>query len=233
MSAQPALDRTRTVQDLQARIAAMQATTLGVRTLPTDPVVAPLLPGGALKAGVAYAVPGSLALAMLLMAGPSAAGAWVGVVGLPEFGVEAAAGFGVAVDRLVLVPEPGEHWLAVTAQIAEVLPVVLVAPPASGASPGETARLASRLRQRGSTLLVAGRWSGAEAELETVGGGWSGVGTGWGYLTGREAEVVVTAREIRSSYRVRLAAGFDLGLAAPAPAPLEEPVVRRRLEAVS
>ena len=222
-------ERLRTVQDLQARIAAMQATTLGTRTLPTDPVVAPLLPGGALKAGVAYAVPGSLALAMLLLAGPSAAGAWCGVVGVPEFGIEAAAEFGIALDRLVLVPRPGEHWLSVTAQVAEVLPVVLVRPPDAGASPAEAARLASRLRQRGSTLLVAGRWSGVEAQLETVGGAWTGIGAGWGYLAGRDADVVVTAREIVTHHRVRLDTGFRVG---PPPPDLVRtgPV---RLEAVS
>lgn len=222
-------ERLRTVQDLRARIAAMQATTLGARTLPTDPAVAPLLPGGALKAGVVYGVPGSVALAMLLLAGPSAAGAWCGVVGMPEFGVEAAAEFGIALDRLVLVPRPGEHWLSVTAQVAEVLPVVLVRPPDAGASPAEVARLASRLRQRGSTLLVAGRWSGLEAELATAGGAWTGIGAGWGYLAGREAEVVVTAREVVTRHRVRLDTGFRAG----APARVHALVGPARLEAVS
>lgn len=227
-------DRLRTVQDLRQRITAMQAVGLGARTLPTAPQVAPLLPGGALKAGVAYAVPGSLALAMLLLAGPSAAGGWCGVVGVPEFGVEAAAGFGIALEKLVLVPRPGEHWLAVTAQIAEVLPIVLVQPPAAGASPSETARLASRLRQRGSTLLVAGRWSGAEAELAATGGAWSGIGAGWGYLAGRELEVDVTAREIRHRHRLRIT-GVRLGSAEAPPAPVEASPAElplRRLEAV-
>lgn len=207
--------RSETVEHLRARIAAMQATTLGARTLPTAPSVAPLLPGGALRAGVAYGVPGSLALAMLLLAGPSAAGGWSAVIGLPEFGVEAAAGFGVALDRLVLVPDPGKHWLAVTAQIAEVVPVVLVRPPATGASPGETARLASRLRQRGATLLVAGPWSGAEAVLAAEGGAWTGIGTGSGYLTGRRLAVRVTAREITTRHEIEVGDGFHL--AAPAP----------------
>jgi hypothetical protein len=218
------------VAALQARISAMQARSLGTRTLPTAPAVAPLLPGGALRSGVAYAAPDSLALSMLLMAGPSAAGAWCGVVGVPEFGAEAAAELGVALDRLVLVPDPGEHWLTVTAQLTEVLPVVLVRPPARGASPAETARLASRLRQRDATLLVAGAWSGAEATLETTGGGWAGIGAGWGYLAARELDVVVTAREIRSRHRLTIATGFRL--AAPAPARADAPAPARSLAAV-
>ena len=205
-----------TVEQLRARIGAMQARTLGARTLPTSPVVAPLLPGGALKAGAVYAVPGSLALAMLLLAGPSAAGAWCGVVGIPEFGVEAAAGFGIALDRLVLVPDPQEHWLAVTAQVAEVLPVVLVRPPGRGASPAETARLASRLRQRGSTLLVAGGWAGAEATLSPTGGVWTGIGAGHGYLTGRDLDVLVSTGHGSERHRVRIDTGFRLAPAAPA-----------------
>lgn len=214
--------RSETVERLRARISAMQATTLGTRTLPTAAAVAPLLPGGALKAGVAYGVPGSLSLAMLLLAGPSAAGGWCAVIGVPEFGVEAAAGFGIALDRLVLVPEPGEHWLAVTAQIAEVVPVVLVRPPAAGASPAETARLASRLRQRGSTLLVAGPWSGAEAVLRAEGGPWTGIGAGHGYLSGRRLTVRVVAREVVTRHEV------ELGLRTATPAA----PVRTVLEAV-
>jgi hypothetical protein len=171
---------------------------------------------------------------MLLLAGPSAAGAWVGVVGIPEFGVEAAAGLGVALERLVLVPDPGEHWLAVTAQLTEVLPVVLVRPPARGATPAETARLASRLRQRSSTLLVAGEWPGAEAVLETSGGSWTGIGPGWGYLAGRELDVVVSSRDVRSTHRLRVETGFRLAppVAADAPALLGPTPVARRMEAV-
>lgn len=210
----PAAARSETVESLRARIRAMQATTLGVRSLPTDAAVAPLLPGGALKAGAAYAVSGSLTLAMLLLAGPSAAGGWCGVVGVPEFGVEAAAGLGVDLDRLVLVPDPGAHWLAVTAQLAEVLPVVLVRPPSAGAAPAEAARLSSRLRQRGSTLLVAGAWPGAEASLAAAGGGWTGIEAGGGYLAGRLIDVVVTVRDLRTRHRVAL------GAATPAPMPL-------------
>ena len=125
----------------------------------------------------------------------------------------------MVLERLVLVPDPGEHWLAVTAQLTEVLPIVLVRPPTRGASPAETARLASRLRQRDATLLVAGPWSGAEAVLETTGGSWTGIGAGWGYLAGRELDVAVTAREVRSRHRLRIETGFRLPAGAPVPGP--------------
>ena len=52
---------------------------------------------------------------MSLMAGPSQAGEWTAVVGVPEFGFDAALAFGVDLGRCIVVPEPGEHWLSVTA----------------------------------------------------------------------------------------------------------------------
>ena len=223
-------ERARTVEELQARIRAMQAAGLGARTLPTRPELGPLLPGGALKAGVAYAVPDSLTLAMLLMAGPSAAGGWCGVVGVPDFGIEAAAGFGVDLERLVLVPEPGDQWLAVAAQLADVLPVVLLRPPAR-ATAGDTSRLASRLRQRGSTLLVHGPWAQAEATLEVETVAWTGIGTGSGYLAGRDVRVTVTAREIRSVHPVRIRDDrWRIGETEPPAA--RRPATAYRLEAV-
>ncbi len=166
--------------------------------------LAPLLPGGALRSGSPTRRPARSRSRCCCSRARSAAGAWCGVVGMPEFGTEAAAGLGVALDRLVLVPDPGEHWLAVTAQLTEVLPVVLVRPPARGASPAETARLASRLRQRDATLLVAGPWSGRRRRSRPTGGSWSGIGAGWGYLAARELDVAVTAREIRTLHRVRI-----------------------------
>src|ERR1700712_2289372 len=82
-----------TVEELQARIRGMQATTLDTRLIPTVPAIGGLPPGGGLKQGATYAVERSFALVMAMLAGPSAAGSWCAVVGMPEFGVEAAAGF--------------------------------------------------------------------------------------------------------------------------------------------
>src|SRR5690606_32049435 len=90
------------IRELQARIRDMQATKLDTRALPTSPALARLLPGGALRQGAAYSVLGSVSLAMALLAEASAAGSWCAVVGAPDFGVEAAAGMGIELERLVL-----------------------------------------------------------------------------------------------------------------------------------
>ncbi|WP_394770886.1 hypothetical protein [Lacisediminihabitans sp.] len=181
------------IENLQARIRQMQATKLDSRTIPTHPAIAGLLPGGGLKQGVAYSVDRSATLLMALLAAPSAAGTWCGVVGVPEFGVEAAAGFGIDLDRLVLVPHPGDQWLAVTAAVADVLGVVVARPPRR-ASDASVSRLTARLRQRGTTLLVLGPWPQSEAMLSLSESSWSGIGQGNGHLSARQVTVTVTSR---------------------------------------
>lgn len=187
------------VRELQERIRQLQTTTLDTRGLPTHPALARLLPGGALKEGATYSVDRSITLLMLLLAGPSEAGSWCGVVGIPEFGAEAAAGFGISLERLALVPQPGDQWLAVTAAIADVMTVIAVRPPRR-ASDGSIARLAARLRKRGATLLVltggsqSAAWPQSEAALRITESRWSGIGDGCGHLSAREATVTVTSR---------------------------------------
>ena len=181
------------VQALQSRIRQMQATTLDSRIIPTNPAIASLLPGGGLKQGAAYSVERSAMLIMALLAAPSAAGSWCAVVGVPEFGVEAAQRFGIDLERLVLVPQPGEQWLAVTAAIADVMGVVVTRPP-KRASDSSVSRLTARLRQRGATLLVLGSWPHSEAMLSLSHSEWHGIGSGHGHLIAREVTVTVTSR---------------------------------------
>ncbi|MCU1413879.1 MAG: hypothetical protein JWN80_1219 [Microbacteriaceae bacterium] len=182
-----------TVEELQSRIRQMQATKLDTRLVPTHPAIAPLLPGGGLKQGAAYSVERSSALIMALLAGPSAAGSWCAVVGIPEFGVEAAQGFGIDLERLVLVPRPGEQWLAVTAAVADVVGVVVTRPPKRASDSG-VARLTARLRQRGSTLIVLGTWPQSEAMLSLSESSWTGIGQGHGHLAARQVTVTVSSR---------------------------------------
>jgi hypothetical protein len=193
-----------TVQELQDRIRSMQATKLDEKLIPTHPALAGLLPGGGLKQGAVYSLETSATLLMALLAAPSQTGSWCGIVGMPEFGVEAAASFGIDLERLVLVPDPGNQWLAVTAAMADVMTVVVTKPPVSSqagprASEGNLARLAARLRQRGSTLIVTGNaarnaWSQSEALLSLSQSEWSGIGEGNGHLSARQVTVTVSAK---------------------------------------
>lgn len=167
----------------------MQGTSVS-QPLPTLPALRSLVQ---LRTGASYAVD-SPVLAMALMAGPSSAGSWCGVVGVPDFGVEAAAALGVDPDRTVLVPEPGEDWLNVAAAMIDVLTVVVVQPPLGpdgrfGVGPHQAARLGSRLRQREAALIALGDWPRCDARLRIRQTRWSGIGQGHGHLSGRRVRV--------------------------------------------
>lgn len=116
-----------TVRSLQHRISSMQAARLD-HGLPTPPELRPLLPGGALRRGSSVAVQGSLQLALALLCGASASGAWCGVIGVPNLGIEAAAQLGLSLERLVLVPRPGAHELTITGMLSEVLTALVLCP---------------------------------------------------------------------------------------------------------
>ena len=186
------------VRELQARIRGMQRTTLDTRALPTHPAFAELLPGGALAAGGVYAVDNSTTLALGLLQGPSAAGSWCAVVGVPDLGIEAAAGLGLDLERLVLVPHPGEQWLSVVSALVDVVSVVLVKPPTreGRARLGDAAasKLASRLRQREAVLVSLGEWPRTDARLTVSASTWAGIGAGFGHLTARQVTVSSESR---------------------------------------
>ncbi|WP_251858177.1 hypothetical protein [Herbiconiux sp. L3-i23] len=188
LAAPSGADAMERIRELQSRIKEMQATTLQTKGLATSPMFAGLLPDGMMRAGAAYSIGGSLTLAMSMLAAPSAAGAWCGVVGVPEFGAQAAIARGIDLSRLVLVPDPGDHWLTVASALADVLTVVVVRPPRR-VSDADAGRLAARLRKRDAALISLGEWPGSEARLTVTANEWSGLGDGHGMITGRRMQV--------------------------------------------
>lgn len=190
------------LEELRERVTRMQGRP-AAQPVRTHPALSGLLQ---MQTGSSYGA-GSVSLAMMLLAGPSSDGAWCGVVGAPELGLEAAAAAGVELSRTILVPDPGEAWLEVTAALIDVLGVVLVRPPAQvgaggGAGPlggtwhSDAARLAARLRQRGSVLVAlpttrGDDWPRCDARLGLRDVEWVGLGSGHGHLQARQATVDV------------------------------------------
>ncbi|WP_298129457.1 hypothetical protein [Micropruina sp.] len=187
------------------------------RALPVPPALSGLLPGGGLLPGSAYSVSPGLLL-LTLLAEPSRAGTWCGVIGLPELGIEAAEQAGLNLDRVALVPRPGERWFAITAALAEVLPVVAVRP-GNRVREADAGRLSARLRSSGTALLVAGAWPRVEATLSMSAPHWSGVGAGHGYLTSRDVLVTVTSKRSPAPRQARVALPDASGGLSPAPTP--------------
>jgi len=172
------------------------------RSIPAPPAIATLLPGG-LRPGAVYSLDAPGALLLALLAEASRAGSWCGAVGIPELGAEAAERAGIDLDRLVLVPRPGERWLAAAAAVAEVLAVVALRP-SGRVRDADAARLAARLRDRGAVLLTIGPWPQAEAMLSIDDSRWSGLGLGHGCLAEREVDVIATSRRSPAPRRVRV-----------------------------
>jgi hypothetical protein len=175
------------IEELRLRVQSMEGRA-SREPVATHPVLAGLVD---LQSGGVYtaALP---TLAMLLMAGPSAAGAWSAVVGSPEFGHHAAAELGVDLSRVVTVPrlEPGVDPLAVVAALVDVVDVVVLGP--TRISERDAARIAARLRERRCLIVTWGAWPRADAHLDARHVTWHGVGRGHGYLQARHLTVEVS-----------------------------------------
>ncbi len=164
------------VQRLRSRLEEVEGRRMDAPVLPVHPALAALLPGGGLRAGAAYSVAPSGALLLALLARPSREGAWCAVVGMPEWGAEAADQAGILLERLVLVPEPGPRWFAVTAALVDVLPLVVVRPPRAPAPPRRRAWRPGSASggRRCSSRSLAGSGGIPRGERARVGGGGPG-----------------------------------------------------------
>jgi hypothetical protein len=177
------------------------------RRLPVLPAFDPLLPATGLRRGTTVAVgaapgvTGATSLALALAAGASQAGSWVAAVGLGSLGLVAAAELGVALDRLVLVADPGRErtgWASVVAAMVDGFDVVLVAAGVPG-RPGVPG--GSGGRGRGGSGGSGGR------EPSGTGGSPGGVGGGGRLRAGDARRLVARVRERGS---VLVAVGGDL-----------------------
>lgn len=176
-------------QALQARISSMQSTRLDDDTFPLLPMMRGVL-GRGLRRGTVYSITGSTSIALALVAAASQQGEWCGVLDVPDLGLEAAAGWGVDLDRLVWVSDPGDRWMSTVGSMADVLGLVIVRAP-KRVSASDSSRLTARLRQTRSTMLVLGDWPQSESEIRVVASSWTGLGAGHGHLTDRHLELEV------------------------------------------
>src|SRR5579884_556871 len=191
--------------------------------VPVPEPLAGLLPGG-LRRGEAAALAtrnqGPDYLALALLAEALKAGLWCAVIGVPELGLAALTGLlgpaaqrQAALDRLLLVAEPGDQWAEITATLADGVDLLLARP----ATPvrAETAqRVDARLRQgrsagtrHSAALLVLGGWPTARLALRIARTDWTGLDgigptAGTGHLTAGRAIVVAQGRATAGRPRV-------------------------------
>lgn len=147
-----------------------------------DPL-AGLFPEHGIPRGSIVALTGTGAVCSLLLAilaGPVANGAWAGIAGMPQLGLEAAAGFGVPIDRLLLTPYIGGEWPSVVAAMLDGCDLAAVSPPGTiRASLAQ--RIAARAREHRSVLLLTSTPSTQRALLGTGPGPGPGTGPDTGH----------------------------------------------------
>ncbi|HEU5355258.1 MAG TPA: hypothetical protein VFU65_12375 [Actinocrinis sp.] len=192
-------------------------------SVPVPEPLAGLLPGG-LRRGEAAALAtknqGPDFLALALLAESLKAGLWCAVIGVPELGLAALTGLlgsaaqrQAALDRLILVAEPGEQWAEITATLADGVDLLLTRP-VTPVRAEIAQRVDARLRKgrsagtrHSAALLVLGGWPTARLALRIARMDWTGLDgfgatAGTGHLTAGRATVVAQGRATAGRPRV-------------------------------
>jgi hypothetical protein len=184
-------------------------TTADARLLQVPGALGGCFPEGAIRRGstlVIQSTSGGVSLALALAAAITAEELWVAAVGLPTLGLLAAAELGVKLERLALVPTPGDRWPAAAAALLDGMDLLLLGPPGRVRS-GDARRLAARAREQGTVLVVleppgTRRWPEApDLRLSIASATWVGLGCGYGYLGSRRVEVVTIGRRAAAQER--------------------------------
>src|ERR1700757_5082058 len=163
----------------------------GEGLLPVLPALRELLPGGGLQRG-SVVTSGDLGLLSLALAAEAVFdGAWCAVVGVPTVGVRAAAEAGLDPDRMLLVAEPGPGWTQVVASLLDGFDIVLLRSPEQPSAQLRR-KLEAAARRYGSVLVIAGDWPGAQSRLLVADAEWTGIGTGYGRLRARQAQLIAS-----------------------------------------
>ena len=192
------------MSSLAERFPALTGAAASERTLPVHESLIELMP--TLQRGSTVACNGraGVSLAMALAAAPSREGAWVGVAGLPEFGLRAAADMGVALERLVMVG--GDPlWVDVLAAMIDGFDLIIVGQRGGRRGAGAVRRLQARVQSRGVVLLTVGVPAlGADLQLTTEDDHWVGLGDGYGVATGRQVLVELSGRRMPRAKRTTM-----------------------------
>ena len=153
--------------------------------LPVNDAFTSIVPG--LRPGTMLGVTGtgatSLALALVARASTDS---FTVVAGLPSLNLVAASELGVAIDRVVVVPEA---TIDVLAAVVDAFDLV-VARPQLGAR--DVRNLRARIRERDAVLISIGNTTEVDMHLQATDAQWHGLDDGHGYLRARKLTVAAT-----------------------------------------
>ncbi|MFN8032296.1 MAG: hypothetical protein U0Q47_03240 [Mycobacterium sp.] len=175
------LDRAEQLQQLRRQMAAVSGKVGGTRPaakgpdellpaseslLPVPETLAGLLPSG-LPRGVVAVASGALSLPVGMAAAVTAGGGHVAVVGLPDFGVLAAAEMGADLSRLAVIPDPGTDPVEVAAVLMDGMDLVVLGLAGRAVTATRSRAVVARARQKGCTVVVTrGEWQDASIRLD-------------------------------------------------------------------
>jgi hypothetical protein len=167
--------------------------------LPVPDSLAAQLPSG-LPRGTVAVLSGARSLPVGMAAAVTAAGGHVAVVGLPEFGLLAAAEMGADLSRMAMIPHPGTDPLEVAAVLMDGMDMVVLGLAGRSVPITRARAVVARARQRGCALLVTGgQWEGASMRMDARVSGYE--------ITGSRAGVPVAGcgriSAVRLSVRAR------------------------------
>jgi hypothetical protein len=145
--------------------------------LPVTPDIAALLPFGGLATVTAITASrrGATSLLWRLLAGPTSAGAWCALVGMPGRYPLAATAAGADLDRLAFIDAAGPRIADAAGALAEGVAAMVV--PSDGLSPAQARRLTARARKGGTAIVW---WetrpvAGSDARLDVARVRWQGL----------------------------------------------------------
>lgn len=163
--------------------------------LPVPESLAEALPAG-LPRGTVAVLSGARSLPVSMVAAVSAAGGQVAVVGLPDFGLLAAAEMGADLGRLAVIPHPGTDPVEVAAVLMDGMDLVVLGLAGRAVAATRSRAVVARARQRGCTLLVTGgQWQGASLRMEARVRGYEITGPpGFGRIAGVRLSVRARGR---------------------------------------
>jgi hypothetical protein len=160
------------------------------------------MPDGGLIRGSTITIGGvgATSLALQLSTAASQSGSWVVVVGLNDLAPAAVLEANLDAERIAFIDpgNSGRHVDVLAALIGAVDVIVLDA--RLSLRPSDSRRLASRLRERGSILIVVSPGGAvnsslsADLSLTVSDAQWEGLGCGYGHLRSRRVCVGVNGR---------------------------------------
>jgi hypothetical protein len=179
------------------------------RVVPVDEPLASLLPDGGFRRGWVVGCEGPAAISLIgaTTAAAVRAGSWMLLVGFPSIGLEALAGHGVPLHRVVAVdPGPTAHtWAERVIAGIDGFELVVSRPP-RGAGRVER-RVRQRLQARGAVLItIDSSEVGHDLVVSSGSPEWTGLGRGHGRLVARRVDVAIAgrrvARPVRDAFRL-------------------------------